>query len=106
MRGAVDKLELQSTGSTRLSLSGAIKPLGENASFSGPFSLRTSTAKTLADWLQGRAFVAYRSELPVGISGDLSIGKDQLSIASMKADIDGSPLEGRVAFQEPGLKPR
>lgn len=95
----VDKLELQSTGSTRLALSGAIKPLGENANFSGPFNLRTSTAKTLADWLQGRAYVAYRSELPVGISGDLSIGKDQLSIASMKADIDGSPLEGRVAFQ-------
>lgn len=95
----VEKLELQSTGGTRLSLSGAIKPLGGNASFSGPFTLRTSTAKTLADWLQGRTFVAYRSELPVGLSGDLSIGKDQLSIGAMKADIDGSPLEGRVAFQ-------
>jgi len=96
---AVDKLELQSTGSTRLSLSGAIKPLGENASFSGPFSLRTGTAKTLADWLQGRAFVAYRSELPAGISGDLAIGKEQFSIDAMKADIDGSPLEGRVALK-------
>ncbi|WP_424627606.1 AsmA family protein [Bradyrhizobium sp. SYSU BS000235] len=95
----VDKLELQSTGSTRLSLSGAIKPLGENAGFSGPFDLRTGTAKTLADWLQGRSFVSYRSELPVGISGNLSVGKDQLSISAMKADIDGSPLEGRVAFQ-------
>ncbi|MEH2510215.1 hypothetical protein V1291_001569 [Nitrobacteraceae bacterium AZCC 1564] len=95
----IDKLELQSTGNTRMSLSGVIKSLGEKASFAGPFTLRTSTAKTLADWLQGRAFVAYRSELPVGISGDLSIGKDRLSIGAMKADIDGSPLEGRVAFQ-------
>ncbi len=95
----IDKLELQSTGNTRLTLSGVVKQPGPGASFSGPVSLRTNTAKTLADWLQGRTPIAYRSELPIGIAGDLAVEKDRVSLDAMKADIDGSPLEGRFALQ-------
>lgn len=95
----IDKLELQSTGNTRLTLSGVIKEPGAGARFSGPVSLRTNTAKTLADWLQGRISLAYRSELPIGIAGDLVVEKDRIGLDTMKADIDGSPLEGRIALQ-------
>ena len=48
-------------------------------------------------WLQGRSEVAYRSQKPLRLRGDVSVASDRVAIEAMKAEIDGGAVEGRVA---------
>ena len=47
-------------------------------------------------WLQGRGEVAYRSQKPLRLRGDLTVAPDRVAIEAMKAEIDGGAVEGRV----------
>ena len=48
-------------------------------------------------WLQGRGDIAYRSQKPLRLRGDVTVAPDGFAIDAMKAEIDGGAVEGRVA---------
>ena len=49
------------------------------------------------NWLQGRSDIAFRSQKPLRLRGDVSIAPNRFAIDGMKADLDGGAVEGRVA---------
>ena len=48
-------------------------------------------------WLQGRGDIAYRSQKPLRLRGDVTMAENGFAIDAMKAEIDGGAVEGRVA---------
>ena len=49
-------------------------------------------------WLQGRSDVSYRSKKPLRLQGNVTMASGRVAIESMKAEIDGGGVEGRVAL--------
>ena len=94
---SIDRLEFRAPGATRLALSGEIAQPGPSASFKGAVSVNSSDPNTLAGWLQGRGEIAYRTQKPLRVSGNLNVASDRIAIDGVKAEIDGGALEGRIA---------
>ena len=93
----VDRLEFRAPGTTRVALGGEIGRSGQAGSFKGPISVDSSDPTTLAGWLQGRGDIAWRSQRPLHVNGNLDVAPDRVAIEDMKAEIDGGTLEGRIA---------
>jgi large subunit ribosomal protein L24 len=93
----IDRLEFRAPGNTRAALSGEIAQPGPSARFKGVLSVESSDPNTLAGWLQGRGEIAYRSQKPLRLTGNLDVAPDRIAIDGLKAEIDGGVLEGRVA---------
>jgi uncharacterized protein involved in outer membrane biogenesis len=95
----IERLDLRAPGGTLLSLSGAkAHPAASN--FSGALSLESSDPDTLLTWLQGRGDVGYRSQKPLRLQGDVSVGVGKVAIDALKAEIDGGAVEGRVELSD------
>ncbi|MEA3079750.1 MAG: hypothetical protein QOF05_1158, partial [Sphingomonadales bacterium] len=94
----IDRLDFRAPGATRVSLSGAAAPAGPPGGFTGALSVESSDPDTLVAWLQGRSEVTYRSQKPLRLSGDVSVAANRFAIESMKAELDGGAVEGRVAI--------
>src|SRR5215211_4464747 len=91
------RLEFRAPGATRVSLSEAdAKSVGPDQ-FKAALSVESSDPEALLTWLQGRGEIAYRSQKPLRLRGDLTVAPEGFAIDAMKADIDGGTLEGRVA---------
>lgn len=90
---AIDRLEFQAPGATRVTLSGSKAQAG---SFTGALGVDSSDPDALVTWLQGRGEVVYRSQKPLRLRGDLTVAPDRVAIEAMKAEIDGGAVEGRV----------
>ena len=56
----------------------------------------SSDPEALLTWLQGRGEIAYRSQKPLRLRGDVTVAPEGFAIDAMKADIDGGTVEGRV----------
>jgi hypothetical protein len=84
-------------GSTRVALGGEIGRSGAAGSFKGTINIDSSDPNTLAGWLQGRSDIAWRSQKPLRVNGNLHVAPDRVALEDMKAEIDGGALEGRVA---------
>ena len=56
----------------------------------------------LITWLQGRSDLAYRSQKPLRLRGDVSIAPNGFALDGMKAEFDGGAVEGRVAVSHGG----
>lgn len=95
---AIDRLDFRAPGATHVAFSGTSAPAD---GFSGALSVDSSDPDTLVAWLQGRSEVSYRSQKPLRLSGDVSVGADHIAIEAMKAELDGGAVEGRVAFSNP-----
>ena len=67
---AIDRLEFRAPGATRVTLSGSNAQAG---SFTGALSVDSSDPDALVTWLQGRGEVAYRSQKPLRLRGDLTV---------------------------------
>jgi uncharacterized protein involved in outer membrane biogenesis len=93
----IDRLEFRAPGATRVALSGGIVQPGSSGSFKGALSVDSSDPNTLAAWLQGRSDIAYRTQKPLRVSGNLEVASDRVAIDELKAEIDGGSLEGRIA---------
>jgi uncharacterized protein involved in outer membrane biogenesis len=91
------RLEFRAPGATRVSLSEAdAKSVGPDQ-FKAALSVESSDPEALLTWLQGRGDIAYRSQKPLRLRGDLTVAPEGFAIEAMKADIDGGTVEGRAA---------
>ncbi|UGA41088.1 AsmA family protein [Bradyrhizobium quebecense] len=93
----VRRLEFRAPGSTRVSMSGASAQAGTSNSFKTALNIESSDPDTLMSWLQGRSDIAYRSQKPLRLRGDVTVSPSGFSIDAMKAEIEGGAVEGRVA---------
>ena len=100
---AIDRLEFRAPGSTRVTLSGSNAQAGM---FTGALSVDSSDPDALVTWLQGRGEVAYRSQKPLRLRGDVTVAADRVAIEAMKAEIDGGAVEGRAAVSTAGGRSR
>ena len=78
------------------SLSGTSQA-GPSAGFAGALHIESTDPDALVAWLQGRSEVAYRSQKPLRLSGNVRVAGNRIAIEAMKAEIDGGAVEGRVA---------
>ncbi len=94
----VDKFEFRAPGSARVALTGRITEPGDKASFSGTLNLEAGDPEGFALWLQGQSDNAYRGQRPLKARGDLVISRERVTVDSLKADIDGRPIEGQFSL--------
>jgi large subunit ribosomal protein L24 len=94
----VERLDFRAPGATQLSLTGSSAQAGAPGNFKGALSAESSDPDTLAAWLQGRSEVAYRSQKPLRLHGDVSMDESRFAIEAMKAEIDGGAVEGRISL--------
>ena len=97
----IDRLDFRAPGATQFSLSSTTAQPGPSAGFKGALSVESSDPDTLLAWLQGRSEIAYRSQKPLHLRGDVSVTADRLAIDAMQAEIDGGAVAGRLAFSTP-----
>jgi large subunit ribosomal protein L24 len=93
----IDRLDFRAPGATTVSLSGSSAPAAPS-DFAGALSIDSSDPDTLAAWLQGRSEIAYRSQKPLRLRGNVSVAENRVAIEAMKAELDGGAVEGRVAL--------
>jgi len=94
---SVRKLEFRAPGSTRVSLSEAAAKATSPDQFKAALNIESSDPDALMNWLQGRGDAGARSQKPLRLRGDVTIGSEGYAIDAMKAEIDGGAVEGRVA---------
>lgn len=93
----VHRLEFRAPGATKVSLSGANAPNTSPDAFKAALNVESSDPDALMTWLQGRGDIAYRSQKPLRVRGDVTLAPGGFAIDAMKAEIDGGAVEGRVA---------
>jgi large subunit ribosomal protein L24 len=96
---SVRKLEFRAPGSTRVSLSGAGAQSADT--FKAALSVDSGDPDALMTWLQGRSDLAYRSQKPLRLRGEVDVAPHSFAINAMKAEFDGGAVEGRVAIAHP-----
>ena len=94
----VDRLDFRAPGSTRVSLTGTGAQAGAPGSLKGALDVESSDPDTLLAWLQGRNEVAYRTQKPLRLHGNVSVAPNRIALDAMKAEIDGGAIEGRLAL--------
>jgi large subunit ribosomal protein L24 len=94
---AVDRLDVRAPGTTRVSLSGKT-PDGASGHFKGALSIDSSDPDALVMWLQGRSELAYRSQNPFRLNGEVNVAASSFAIENVKCEIDGGAVEGRIAL--------
>jgi uncharacterized protein involved in outer membrane biogenesis len=99
---SVDRLDLRAPGGTHVSLSGKAGDARSGdaaaARFKGALSIESSDPDALVMWLQGRSELAYRSQNPFRLSGDVTVEASGVAIDNVKSEIDGGAVEGRIAW--------
>jgi len=95
----IERLDLRAPGATLLSLSGA-RAHSASSNFSGALNLDSSDPDTLVTWLQGRGDVTYRTQKPLRLQGDVSVSPGKLALESLKAEIEGGAVEGRIEMSD------
>nr|WP_249128523.1 AsmA-like C-terminal region-containing protein [Bradyrhizobium lablabi] len=98
---SIRRLEFRAPGTTRMSLSGASGQSASPDNFKAALSIDSAEPDSLMIWLQGRSDLAYRSQKPLRLRGDVSVASDSFSIDGMKAELDGGAVEGRIAVSHP-----
>ena len=93
----IDRLDFRAPGATHVTLGGTSAPTGPSGGFKGALSVESSDPDTLVAWLQGRSEVTYRSQKPLRLRGDVVVAPNSVAIETMKAEIDGGAIEGRIA---------
>ena len=93
----IERLDFRAPGATQLSLNGA-KAQADLSNFTGALSVESSDPDALVTWLQGRSDISYRSKKPLRLQGNVTMASGRVAIESMKAEIDGGGVEGRVAL--------
>jgi AsmA-like C-terminal region/AsmA family len=97
----IDRLDFRAPGATRVDLSGTAASPGASGSFKGALNVESSDPDTLVAWLQGRSEITYRSQKPLQLRGNVSVGPNRFAIDAMNAEIDGGAVTGRIAVSSP-----
>ncbi|WP_316161455.1 AsmA-like C-terminal region-containing protein [Bradyrhizobium sp. SZCCHNRI20481] len=95
---SLEKVDLRAPGSTRLTFRTIGISTSVTSGFTGALDLESSEPDTLVAWLQGRSDSSYRAQRPLRLRGDLNVAPERIAIDSLKADIDGGSVDGRVAL--------
>jgi uncharacterized protein involved in outer membrane biogenesis len=99
---AVDRLDLRAPGATHVTLNGKAADVtpGDSAAgrFKGALLIESSDPDALVMWLQGRSELAYRSQSPFRLNGDVTIDGNGFAIENVKSEIDSGTLEGRIVW--------
>ncbi|HEU4805713.1 MAG TPA: AsmA family protein, partial [Nitrobacter sp.] len=98
---AINRLEFQAPGATRVAVNGEIEEPGPSAHFNGALDVESSDPDTLVGWLQGRSDIIRQSQKPLHLRGNLTVDSSQAAFDQLKADIEGGSVEGRLAFVNP-----
>nr|WP_249158034.1 AsmA family protein [Bradyrhizobium jicamae] len=93
----VRRLEFRAPGTTKVTMNGASAVSAASNSFKTALNIESTDPDALMTWLQGRGDVAYRSQKPLRLRGDVMVSPAGFSIDAMKAEIDGGAIVGRVA---------
>jgi hypothetical protein len=94
----IDRLDFRAPGATHVSLSGTSAQAGSSNNFKGALSIESSDPDALVMWLQGRSELAHRSQKPLRLSGDVTVGARRVAIEAIKCELDGGAVEGRIAL--------
>ena len=95
---SIDRLDVRAPGVTHVSLSGTSAQTGAPDNFKGALSIESSDPDALVMWLQGRSELTYRSQKPLRLSGDVTVGARRVAIEAIKCELDGGAVEGRIAL--------
>lgn len=101
---SVRRLEFRAPGTTRVSLSGTPAPNASLDAFKTALDIESADPDALMTWLQGRGDMAARSQKPLRLRGDVTVAPEGFVIDAMKAEIEGSAVEGRVAVTHRAAK--
>lgn len=93
------KLEFRAPGTTRVSLSGA--GAQSAATFKAALSIESADPDALVTWLQGRGDLAFRSQKPLRLRGEVDAAPHSVAINALKAEFDGGAVAGRLAVSYP-----
>lgn len=93
---SVRKMEFRAPGTTRVSLSGVGAQAGDT--FKAALSVDSADPEALVTWLQGRSDLAWRSQKPLRLRGEVKVAPHSVAINAMKAEFEGAAIEGRVAI--------
>jgi large subunit ribosomal protein L24 len=96
---SVRKLEFRAPGTTRVSLVGAGAQSAER--FKALLSAESADPDALVTWLQGRSDLAWRSQKPLRLRGEVDAAPHRVAIETMKAEFDGGAVDGRIAVSYP-----
>ncbi len=91
----IRRLDFRAPGTTHVVLNGGASP-DPSGGFTGALAVDSSDPDTLAAWLQGRSEIAYRSQKPLRLRGNVSVNSDRITVERLKAEIDGGTVEGRI----------
>jgi hypothetical protein len=98
----IRRLDFRAPGATHVVLNGGGAPPDRSGGFTGALEVDSADPDTLAAWLQGRSEIAYRSQKPLRLRGNVSVGADRIAVEKLKAEIDGGAVEGRLAVSHQG----
>jgi hypothetical protein len=93
----IDRLDVRAPGMTHVSLKGQA-PDAASGHFKGSLAVESSDPDALVMWLQGRSELAYRSQNPFRLNGEVNIAANSVAIENVKCEIDGGAIEGRIAL--------
>ena len=97
---SVDRLDFRAPGATQVALSGANSQAAAPGALKAALDVDSSDPDALMGWLQGRSEIAFRSQKPLHLHGDVSVAADRFALDAMKAEIDGGTVAGRIALSE------
>ncbi|MGJ4943400.1 AsmA-like C-terminal region-containing protein [Bradyrhizobium sp. HKCCYLS1011] len=102
---SLQQVDLRAPGATHLTFKTAIAATSATSGFSGALDLDSSDPDALVAWLQGRTETTYRSQRPLRLRGNVSVGPDRFALEGLKAEMESGAVEGRVALVTPSGAP-
>ncbi|KWV61016.1 hypothetical protein AS156_26820, partial [Bradyrhizobium macuxiense] len=93
----VRRMEFRAPGSTQVSMSDAGAQAGASNGFKTALDIQSSDPDALMVWLQGRGDIAYHSQKPLRLRGDVTVSPAGFAIDAMRAEIEGGVVQGHVA---------
>ncbi|MDB5625602.1 MAG: hypothetical protein JWR73_1404, partial [Tardiphaga sp.] len=104
MTWRLDKLDARAPGATRVTLAG-VAAQTTTAGFKGALTLDSAEPDVFAAWLQRRDETKLRAQKPLRLSGQLDVAADRIALDDIRGEIDGSPVDGRLALAFPDASP-
>jgi len=95
----VDRLDFHAPGATQVALSGTSPQSALSEGFKAALEIDSKDPEALVSWLQHRGEIVLRSETPLHLRGDVSVGADRFAIDAMTAEIGGVAVAGRIAVK-------
>jgi len=98
---AIDRLDLRAPGTTQISFTSRTARAAPSANFGGTLNIDSADPDTLLAWMQGHNDVVHRSQKPLRLVGDVSVGEGRIAVDALNAEFDGGVIEGHVALSAP-----